>query len=104
MKPKGKGLVRSTTDDEIVGSDDEFDEPVISALGKRDRFGGPGKRTDGKKDSSDEEAERLRKNKVSRVSLLTYSGRPNFQKTKAPGQSNLPTKASLFRSEFLLGL
>ena len=80
MKPKGKGLIHSTTDatDEVVGSDDEFDEPVISALGKRDRLRGLGKRADGKKDSSDEEAERPHKNRVSRVPLLAYSDRLDF--------------------------
>lgn len=79
MKPKGKGLMRSTTEatDEIIGSDDEFDEPVINALGKRDRFS---KKTGGKKDkdSSGEEAERPHKNRVSRVSLSSYSDRPDF--------------------------
>ena len=80
MKPKGKELIRSITDatDEVVGSDGEFDEPIISALGKRDRLGDLGKRTGGKKDSSDEEVERPHKNRVSRVSLLTYSDRLDF--------------------------
>ncbi|KAF9652189.1 hypothetical protein BDM02DRAFT_3109613 [Thelephora ganbajun] len=80
MKPRGKGLIRSMTDttDEVVDSGDEFDEPVISALGKRDRLGGPSKRTDGKRDSSFEEAERPHKNR----------------KTKANGQNNAATKAS----------
>jgi hypothetical protein len=80
MKPKGKGLILSMTDatDEIIGSDNEFDEPVVGALGKRDRFGGPGKRTDGKKDSSDEEAERPHKNRVSQVSQSRHSDRPDF--------------------------
>lgn len=106
MKPKGKEVIRSTADatDEIDGSDDEFDEPVISALGKRDRFGGPGRRVDGKKDSSGEEAERPQKNRVGRVSLLAYSDRPDFQKTKATGQNTIPTKASSLHSEPFLGL
>ena len=67
MKPKVEGLTRLATDatDEIAGSDDEFDEPVITALGKRDRLGGPSKRTDAKRDSSGEEAERPNKNRVS---------------------------------------
>jgi len=79
MKPKGKGPVRSMADatDDIVGSDDEFDEPIISALGKRDRLGGLGRRTE-KKGSSDEEAERPHKNRVSRVSPLAYSDRLDF--------------------------
>jgi len=79
MKPKGKGQIRSITDatDEIVGSDDEFDEPVISALGKRDRLGGLGRKTE-KKGSSDEEAERPHKNRVSRAPPLAYSDRPDF--------------------------
>ena len=53
MKPKGKGLIHSTTDatDEIDGSDEDFEEPVITALGKRDRLGGPSKRTDGERGS-----------------------------------------------------
>lgn len=80
MKPKGKGLIRSTTDatEEVVGSDEDFDEPIISALGKRDRFGDPSKRIDGKKDSSGEEAERPHKNRVSGMSLLAYSDRPDY--------------------------
>lgn len=80
MKPKDKGLLRLTTDatDEIIGSDDEFDEPVISALGKRDRLGGPSKKTDAKRDSSGEEAERPNKNRVSGASLFEYSDRPDF--------------------------
>jgi len=80
MKPKGKGLIRSTTDasDEIIRSDDEFDEPVISALGKRDRLGGPSNRTDAKRYSSGEEAERPHKNRVSGVSSLAHSDRPEF--------------------------
>jgi len=80
MKPKGKGLIHSTTDatDEIIGSDDEFDEPVISALGKRDRFGGPSNRADAKRDSSGEELERPHKNRVSGVSSLAHSDIPEF--------------------------
>jgi len=79
MKPKDKGPIRFTTDatDEIDGSDDQFDEPVI-ALGKRDRLGGPSKRTDAKRDSSGEEAERPSKNRVSGESPLWYSDRPDF--------------------------
>lgn len=77
MKPKGKGPIRSATD-EITGSDDEFDEPVISALGKRDRLGILGKRADEKKDLSGEEVERPPKNRVSRATLLVYSDRPDF--------------------------
>lgn len=78
MKPKGKGVIRSTMDatDEIDDSGDEFDEPVISALGKRDRHGGPGKRADVKRDSSVEEAERPHKNRVSRESSLSRSDKP----------------------------
>jgi len=80
MKPKEKGLTRSTTEvtDDIIGSDDEFDEPIISALGKRDRLGGPSKRIDGKRDSSGDEAGRPNKNRVSRVSSPGYSDRPDF--------------------------
>jgi len=80
IKPKDKGPVRLSTDatDEIDGSDDDFDEPVISALGKRDRLGGPSKRTDAKRDSSGEEAERPNKNRVSGASPLWYSDRPDF--------------------------
>lgn len=72
MKPKEKGPTRFTIDaaDEIDGSDGEFDEPVISALGKRDRLGGPSKRTEAKGVSSGEEAERPNKNRVSGVSLF----------------------------------
>ena len=105
MKPKGKGLIRSTTDatEEVVGSDEDFDEPIISALGKRDRFGDPNKRTDGKRDSSGEEAERPQKNRVSGMSLLAYSGRLDYQKTKATGQNNVSTKASSLGSKSFLG-
>jgi hypothetical protein len=80
MKPKDKGPIRFTTDgtDEIISSDNEFDEPVISALGKRDRLVGPSKRADAKRDSSGEEAERPNKNRVSGVSLFGYSDRPDF--------------------------
>ena len=80
MKPKGKGLICSTTGatEEVLGSDEDFDEPIISALGKRDRFGDPSKRTGGKKDSFGEEAERPHKNRVSGISLLAYSDRPDY--------------------------
>jgi hypothetical protein len=80
MKPKGKGLIRSTTDaaDEFIDSDDEFDEPIINALGKRDRLGGPRKKTDAKRDSSFEEAERPNKNRVSGWPSLAHSGKPVF--------------------------
>ena len=80
MKPKGNELIRSATDatDELVNSDDEFDEPIISALGKRDRFGGPSKRTDAKRDSSIEEGERPHKNRVSHEPLLAHSDKPGF--------------------------
>lgn len=80
MKPRGKGPIRSTTDatDEVIDSDDEFEEPVISALGKRDRFGAPSKRTDAKGDSSFDETERPHKNRVSGGSLLAYSDKPDF--------------------------
>ena len=80
MKPKDKGLARMTTDatDEIVGSDDEFDEPVISALGKRDRLGGPSKKGEVKRYSSGEEAERPNKNRVSGAPLSGYSDKPDF--------------------------
>lgn len=76
MKPKGKGPIRSTTDgtDDFVDSDDEFDEPVISALGKRDRFGGPNKRPG----SSFEEAERPQKNRVSGGPLVALSDKHGF--------------------------
>ena len=79
MKPKDKGPTRLATDatDEIVGSDDEFDEPII-ALGKRDRLGGPSKKTDARRDSSGDEAERPNKNRVSGVPSLRYSDRPDF--------------------------
>lgn len=79
MKPKGKGPIRSTTDatDEFVDSDDEFDEPIIT-LGKRDRFGGPSRRTDAKRDSSFEEAERPQKNRVSKEPSLVHSDKPGF--------------------------
>lgn len=80
MKPKGKGLIRSTTGvtDEFADSDDEFDEPIISALGKRDRFGGPSKKTDAKRDSSFEEAERPQKNRVSKDPSLAHPNKPSF--------------------------
>lgn len=77
MKPKGKGPARSATD-EITGSEDEFDEPVIGVLGKRNRFGILGKRAEEKKDLSGEEAERPPKNRVSRVTLLVHSDRLDF--------------------------
>ena len=104
MKPKEKGPVRLTTDaiDDVVGSGDEFDEPVISALGKRDRLGGPGKRIDAKRDSSGEEAERPNKNRVSGAPKFWYSGRPDSQKTKATGQGNVATKASSLLSIYFL--
>jgi hypothetical protein len=80
MNPGGRSYARSRTDatDKIIGSDDEFGESVISALGKRDRFGGPSNRTDANGCSSDEEAERPRKNRVSGVSSLAYSDRSEF--------------------------
>lgn len=80
MKPKGKGLTRSTTDvtEEFVDSDDGFDEPVISALGKRDRFGGPSKRADAKRASPSEEAERPHKNRVSKEPSLIQSDKQGF--------------------------
>ena len=104
MKPKDKGPIRLTTDatDDIDGSDDEFDEPVISALGKRDRLGGPSKKTDVRRDSSGEEAERPNKNRVSGAPLFWYSDRPDSQKTKATGQSNIATKASSLDSRYFL--
>lgn len=106
MKPKGKGLPRSTTDatDDIVNSNDEFEEPVISALGKRDRIGGPGKRTDATRDLSFEEAERPQKNRVSRTPLLAHPDRPDPQKTKAAGQNNVTSKASFLDYAYFLGL
>lgn len=80
MKPKGKGLIRSTTDatDDVVDSDGEFDEPVVSALGKRDRLGGPSKRADAKRESSPEEPERPHKNRVSEEPLLACSVKRGF--------------------------
>lgn len=75
MKPK-----RSTADatEEFADFDDEFDEPIISALGKRDRLGGPRKRTDAKRDSSLDEAERPNKNRVSKGPLLVHSDKLGF--------------------------
>jgi len=98
MKPKGKGHVRSTTDatEEIDGSDDEFDEPIISALGKRDRLGGLSRRDDGKKDSSGEEAERPQKNRVGRVSLSVYPDRPDFRRRRLPDRTLSPPRRVLF--------
>lgn len=80
MKPKGKGLTCPTTgaNNEVVDSEDEFDEPVISALGKRDRLSGPGKRADAKRDSSFEEVERPQKNRVRRGNFVTHSDKPDF--------------------------
>jgi len=80
VKPGVKGLTYPTTgaNDEIVGSEDEFDEPVISALGKRDRFGGPGRTAEAKRDSSPEEVERPQKNRVRRGHLVTHSNKPVF--------------------------
>ena len=80
MKPKDTRPIRLTTDatDDIVCSDDEFDEPIISALGKRDRLGGPSRRADAKGDSSGGEAERPNKNRVSVASSSGYSDKPDF--------------------------
>jgi hypothetical protein len=74
MKPRG----RTEATDEVVDSGDEFDEPVITALGKRDRFGGPSKGIDVKRDSSFDDAERPQKNRVSGGTLLAYSNKPDF--------------------------
>ena len=76
MKPKGNQTADAI--EEFVDSDDEFDEPIINALGKRDRLGGPRKRTDAKRDSSFEEAERPNKNRVSKGPLLVHSDKPSF--------------------------
>jgi len=76
MQPKDMGPIRLTTIAD--SSDDEFNEPVTSALGKRDRLGGPSKGSNAKRGSSGEEAERPNKNRVSGVSPLWYSDGPDF--------------------------
>ena len=94
MKPKDKGAALLTTDatDEVVGSDDELDEPITNTLGKRDRLGGPSQKTDARIDSSGDEAERPNKNRVSGVSSFGCSDRPYFQKTKVLGGTALPPR------------
>lgn len=61
VKPKGERAhihVMTDATDDVIGSDDKVNEPVIAALGKRSRPGGLSKGADG-------EAERPYKNRVS---------------------------------------
>lgn len=81
---------------------DDFNESVIS-VGERDRFEGLSKGTDGKRDSSGEEAEHPHKNRVSGVSLLVYLDRPDYQKTMVTVRNNVSAKVSSPHSESLSG-